>query len=280
MDPKPSYLTSLIAGAAAGLAVDISLFPLDTIKTRLQSSAGFKSSGGFARLYRGLGPAVVGSAPIAGLFFCTYDAVSQRAEALAGERYRPLAHVGAACAAEVASCLAKVPTEVVKQRSQACPGAAAPSPLGVLRAALAAEGPRGLYRGLASTVLRELPFAALQFPLWELLKASWRRRRRRDLGVPEVAACGAVAGGVSAGVTTPLDVAKTRIMLAKARSPGDGLKVRAVLRAVYRELGVRGLFAGFVPRVTWITVGGAVFFGTYEATKTYCTGYSWGRREA
>lgn len=31
------WSTSLFAGAAAGIAVDISLFPLDTIKTRTQS---------------------------------------------------------------------------------------------------------------------------------------------------------------------------------------------------------------------------------------------------
>ena len=29
-------------------------------------------------------------------------------------------------------------------------------------------------------------------------------------------------------------------------------------------LNLPGLFAGLVPRVTWISVGGAVFFGVYE----------------
>ncbi|CAG7642963.1 unnamed protein product, partial [Allacma fusca] len=51
------------AGSAAGTAVDVILFPLDTIKTRLQSSNGFWKSGGFAGIYRGLGPAFLGSAP-------------------------------------------------------------------------------------------------------------------------------------------------------------------------------------------------------------------------
>lgn len=39
------------------------LFPLDTLKTRLQSQAGFWKSGGFSGIYRGIGPAFVGSAP-------------------------------------------------------------------------------------------------------------------------------------------------------------------------------------------------------------------------
>lgn len=39
------------------------LFPIDTLKTRLQSEKGFIKSGGFKRLYNGLGPAAVGSVP-------------------------------------------------------------------------------------------------------------------------------------------------------------------------------------------------------------------------
>lgn len=47
----------------AGTAVDTALFPLDTLKTRLQSKAGFAASGGFRGVYSGLTSAVIGSAP-------------------------------------------------------------------------------------------------------------------------------------------------------------------------------------------------------------------------
>ena len=40
-NPKTSWTVALAAGGAAGTAVDVALFPLDTIKTRLQSNAGF-----------------------------------------------------------------------------------------------------------------------------------------------------------------------------------------------------------------------------------------------
>ena len=73
----PSFTTSLVSGGLAGTAVDISLFPLDTIKTRLQSKQGFLAAGGFRNIYRGLGPAAVGSAPNAAVFFCTYDSVKR-----------------------------------------------------------------------------------------------------------------------------------------------------------------------------------------------------------
>lgn len=47
----------------AGTAVDTALFPLDTLKTRMQSKAGFAASGGFRGVYSGLTTAVIGSAP-------------------------------------------------------------------------------------------------------------------------------------------------------------------------------------------------------------------------
>lgn len=72
----------------AGTAVDLTLHPLDTLKTRLQSSAGFWKSGGFRGVYSGIIPAAAASAPsgshiaikfvfnygvIAATFFCTYE---------------------------------------------------------------------------------------------------------------------------------------------------------------------------------------------------------------
>lgn len=47
----------------AGTSVDVALFPLDTVKTRLQSAEGFWKSGGFRGVYRGLSVAAAGSAP-------------------------------------------------------------------------------------------------------------------------------------------------------------------------------------------------------------------------
>lgn len=47
----------------AGTAVDLLFFPIDTVKTRLQSAQGFVKAGGFRGIYKGVGSVVVGSAP-------------------------------------------------------------------------------------------------------------------------------------------------------------------------------------------------------------------------
>jgi solute carrier family 25 S-adenosylmethionine transporter 26 len=68
-----AFIVSLLSGAAAGTGVDIILFPLDTIKTRLQSKLGFRKAGGFRGIYNGLPSTLLGSAPTAALFFTIYD---------------------------------------------------------------------------------------------------------------------------------------------------------------------------------------------------------------
>jgi solute carrier family 25 S-adenosylmethionine transporter 26 len=69
MSRHPTFAQSLVAGAAAGTSVDLLFFPIDTIKTRLQSAQGFLRAGGFSGVYRGIGSVLVGSAPGGAKFF-------------------------------------------------------------------------------------------------------------------------------------------------------------------------------------------------------------------
>lgn len=267
----PPFQSALLAGALAGTTVDLSLFPLDTLKTRLQSSGGFFHSGGFTGIYRGIGSALVGSAPGAAFFFCTYEStkafLARRGGSAADENswWRPVSHMIAASAGEVAACAVRVPTEVVKQRAQA--GQHGGSSAQALRAILGRYSTSGfsavwreLYRGWGITVFREVPFTVIQFPLWEAMK-SWGRKRRGGLEVSagESAAYGSVAGAVAAGLTTPLDVLKTRVMLSTER-----VSVADVFGRMVRDEGIRPFFAGVAPRITWISIGGAIFLGSYQ----------------
>ena len=104
--------------------------------------------------------------------------------------------------------------EVVKQRCQATH---VTTSVENARLVWAQEGVRGFYRGFGVTVYREIPFSVLQFPMWEFLKRKYTEKMNieRDLGFLESGFCGAISGGLAAAATTPIDVAKTRIMLAK-----------------------------------------------------------------
>ncbi|KAK4962908.1 S-adenosylmethionine transporter [Elasticomyces elasticus] len=273
------YLRSLIAGGLAGTTVDVSLFPLDTLKTRLQSANGFRAAGGFKGVYNGIGSAVVGSAPGAALFFVTYEGVKAQLAAGGGKEAGPGAHMLAASLGEIAACAVRVPTEVVKQRAQA---GQYPSSMKALTSILSQRATHGtrhvwreLYRGWSITVMREVPFTVIQFPLWEGMKA-WSLRRRKQqnplstgltTGAAESAIYGSISGAVAAGLTTPLDVLKTRLMLAKERE-----SVMSITTRVWRDEGGRAFFSGLGPRTMWISIGGAVFLGSYQWASNLLTG--------
>ncbi|KAL6451533.1 PET8 putative mitochondrial carrier protein PET8 [Candida maltosa Xu316] len=255
-----TFFNSLISGACAGIATDLAFFPIDTIKTRLQAKGGFFANGGYHGIYRGLGSCVVASAPSASLFFITYDSLKRDLQPYVAS---PSArHMIAASMGEIAACLVRVPAEVVKQRTQA-------SHLGnktswsnllhILQDSNKEGIIKGLYRGWNTTIMREIPFTVIQFPLYEWLKVKWQQNVSFIPEGLKGAACGMIAGGVAAAVTTPLDVIKTRIMLHKER-----ISVVNLVKTIIHEEGAKTLFNGIIPRTCWISCGGAIFLGCYE----------------
>ena len=75
---------------------------------------------------------------------------------------------------------------------------------------------------------------------------------------------GSLAGGISAFLTCPLDVLKTRIMLTADLPADKRLGVVQTFRQLVREEGYRRLFAGAPIRVLWISPGGAIWFSAFE----------------
>lgn len=282
------WTRSLLAGALAGLTVDVSLYPLDTIKTRLQSNlshnvsatARHTAAGTLRSIYAGLPSAIIGSMPSAASFFVVYDGVKRamiRKEMSAATQ--SYIHMLASSLGEIAACAIRVPTEVVKQRAQAGlfggkSSAAFLDILSLRNTAGYTTMVKELYRGGGVTIMREIPFTILQFTMWEQAKSAWSARqsmlvgREKDLVTAgESALFGSLSGAIAAGVTTPLDVLKTRIMLER-REVGDKRKrmgAGGVVRQILAEEGWKGFFRGFVPRVGWISTGGAIFLGTYQA---------------
>jgi len=255
----------LVSGAVAGICVDLSLFPVDTIKTRLQSKAGFFKAGGCHNLYAGIGSIMVGSTPGAAVFFTGYEStrkfLKSKIASNSSASQRTLIDMTAASCGEILACLVRVPVEVVKQRAQVNKNI---SSMTVLRSCLEQEGIRGLYRGYKSTVLREIPFSVIQFPLWEYFKTFFEPDQNGKIAAFQSGCCGFVAGGGAAAATTPLCVAKTRIMLAHSCDVTARGEIIPVLLDIWRKEGVGSLFAGITPRVMIISIGGFIFLGVYD----------------
>ncbi|KAB2030801.1 hypothetical protein ERO13_D05G248100v2 [Gossypium hirsutum] len=255
------FCESIIAGATAGVFVEAALYPIDTVKTRLQAARG----GGkvvLKGLYSGLGGNLAGVLPASAIFLGVYEPAKQKLLKALPENLSAFAHLTAGALGGAASSLVRVPTEVVKQRMQTGQFASAPA---AVRLIVAKEGFRGLYAGYGSFLLRDLPFDAIQFCIYEQLRIGYKLAAQRDLNDPENAIIGAVAGAITGTVTNPLDVIKTRLMVQGSSKQYKG--ILDCVRTIMREEGTHAFLKGIGPRVLWIGIGGSIFFGVLEKTK-------------
>lgn len=269
------FFMDLIAGGCCGLAVDGVLFPIDTWKTRLQSENGFWKSGGIRGLYNGIFPVLLASVPIAATFFCVYEMVKRLfpdcsdIESVEMKFFVSfLINSLAASLGEMVAGLIRTPIEIVKQKRQV--NEIQYRAVDILMHAYKSEGLiNGIYRGYGITIMRDIPFGMIQYPLWEFLKTIGKIMLKKDVSVFVASLFGSIAGGIASAVTTPLDVAKTRIQLADAESKMDYTTEVTrnpchIWRTAYRKEGIVGICSGFVPRVTWTFIGGFIWFGTYS----------------
>ena len=136
---KVPFTLAMVAGGCAGTTVDIALYPLDTLKTRLQAEGGFWKAGGFRGVYNGVVATALGAAPGSAMFFSAYEGMKPRLQALNGGKEHPIHHSIAASCGEIAACLVRVPTAVVTQNMQIGRYATFPEAVAAI-----AAGPGGL----------------------------------------------------------------------------------------------------------------------------------------
>jgi hypothetical protein len=243
--PKWRTLVSqLVAGGTAGLVSDLIMFPLDTVRTHVQSSKGVPRSS--VLLYRGFAVTATFSIPAHAVYFSTYD------------RMRGTSPVAAGIIAEMTGALIFTPQEVIKKRTQlrltgythATPGLLARAVLAELRRT-PLRTTRDLYTGYWLSVATWGPFSAIYLAGYENL------RKATDLPVFVAAGTAAVFGAL---LTAPLDGALTRLQTQTQSLASDGLC--GILRDMARE---KAWFRGAGSRAVWLGGCGAISLTIFEA---------------
>ncbi|CAJ0937299.1 unnamed protein product [Ranitomeya imitator] len=105
------------------MCVDLILFPLDTVKTRLQSPQGFSKAGGFRGIYSGVPSTAVGSFPNAAAFFVTYESVKSVLHSGSSPYRSPLVHMAAASVGEMGHVITQ-PQELLEAGTRMLRGCA------------------------------------------------------------------------------------------------------------------------------------------------------------
>lgn len=130
------------------------------------------------------------------------------------------------------------------------------------------EGIGAFYVSYPTTLSMTVPFTALQFLAYESISTIMNPSKKYD----PVTHCsaGAVAGGLAAALTTPMDVIKTMLQTRGSATDPELRTVngfKAGCQLLYRREGLRGFFKGVRPRVVTTMPSTAICWSAYEASK-------------
>lgn len=283
-DQKVSLPAKLINGGVAGLVGVTCVFPIDLAKTRLQNQQGalvyrgmldclvktVKTEGYFG-MYRGAAVNLTLVTPEKAIKLAANDIFRQK---LSTEGRLPLwGEILAGCGAGTCQVVVTTPMEMLKiqlqdagrlaaQKSATPPATTEPAPSLVAPQAsqnstrprpsatsitlelLRTRGLGGLYRGAGATLLRDVPFSMIYFPLFANLNSMGQRDtgrqgdQRKQAPFLHSFMAGCVAGSVAAVAVTPLDVIKTRLQTLQKGEGEDSY--RGILDCAQRVLNREG----------------------------------------
>ncbi|XP_054162115.1 mitochondrial coenzyme A transporter SLC25A42-like [Oppia nitens] len=131
------------------------------------------------------------------------------------------------------------------------------------------SGLMSLWRGNSATMVRVMPYAAIQYSSHEqlkhLLKVETNAQKRQNPGRSFLA--GSLAGVVSTTATYPLDLARARMAVTHKKQYKD-------LSSVFRNERFVNLYRGFVPTLLGVIPYSGFGFFTYETLKRFHSEYT------
>uniref|UniRef100_A0A7M4FZP2 Mitochondrial glutamate carrier 2 n=1 Tax=Crocodylus porosus TaxID=8502 RepID=A0A7M4FZP2_CROPO len=232
----------LINGGVAGLVGVTCVFPIDLAKTRLQNQqregvyTGMRDclvktlrSEGFFGIYRGAAVNLMLVTPEKAIKLAANDFFRQLLSQ-DGKNLTLSREMLAGCGAGTCQVVVTSPMEMLKIQLQDVGRLASshpppvsastteptsafrrPSATVIAKELLQIQGLAGLYKGLGATLLRDMPFSVIYFPLFANINTHGEQHTGEKASFFHSFVSGCVAGSVAAVTVTPLDVLKTRI---------------------------------------------------------------------
>jgi solute carrier family 25 protein 33/36 len=295
--------------------------PLDVLKTRLQSSAKVESiqqghyntsaatnsiwnfktlnslkytfkNEGYAGLFRGLIPNLMGVVPSRAIYFSSYNATKTFLENMAAgddpdkiatelKHSHPVIHILSAASAGIVVPTIMNPMFLVKTRIQLEDGrktSGTPGYTGYsdcVNRIYREEGIRGFYKGLTASFLG-IAETAIYFVIYErakIMSNQWKHARsglseeeflkQKSFSIPEMMALSGGCKLMASALTYPHEVVRTRM-----RERVDGVTryngLMSTFVTIYREEGYKGLYKGMGAHMIRVVPNAAIMFLTYE----------------
>ncbi|KAF3781179.1 Solute carrier family 25 member 44 [Nymphaea thermarum] len=252
---------------------------------------------GLAGLYRGFGTSLMGTIPARALYMTALEITKSNVGTATVRLGFPepaaaaVANAAAGVSAAVAAQLVWTPVDVVSQRLMVQGGEGLKTQykggIDAFRTILCTCGLRGLYRGFGMSILTYAPsnavwwasYSVAQRGIWggvNFLYSSreekggggggggWKPGPKAVMVVQGLSA--AMAGGVAALITTPLDTIKTRLQVLDGEE-NRRLTVGQTIRNLVKEGGWTACYRGLGPRWASMSLSATTMITTYEFLK-------------
>ncbi|KAK4774730.1 hypothetical protein SAY86_009665 [Trapa natans] len=274
-------------GAALFSGVSAALYPTIVLKTRQQVSASniscLKMSFSILRyeglrgFYRGFGTSLMGTIPARALYM---GALEVTKSSVGGATVRlgfsdatasAVANAAAGLSSAMAAQLVWTPVDVVSQRLMVDRYR---NGVDAFQKIVCSDGFRGLYRGFGISILTYAPSNAVWWASYSVASRLIRAGLDRTdsmaaLGVQGLSA--AVASGVTAVITMPLDTVKTRLQVMDGVVEENGrrsaISAFQTVRSLVGEGGLGACYRGLGPRWASMAVSATTMVTTYEFLK-------------
>lgn len=296
LPPDASLTAHLTAGAFAGIMEHTVMFPIDSLKTRMQiisntpkfssslisSISKITSSEGAYALWRGVSSVVLGAGPAHAVYFSVFEAsktflvnnlTNSTNKKIVTDENHPLIASGAGIAATTASDALMTPFDVLKQRMQAShisqtSGSNSSKLFATAKHIYKTEGLLAFYISYPTTLFTSIPFAALNFGFYEYSSSILNPQGIYNPYLHCVS--GAVAGGIAAALTNPFDVVKTALQT-KGISDISSIKTStgffSAFSALYKQGKFKIFLRGLKPRIIFNVPSTAISWTAYEMAK-------------
>lgn len=262
-----------VAGTCAGLAECLSSYPLDSIKTRLQTSDRYVGTydcfkvtvaeEGFRALYRGMSSRLTACAVQSTFMFSANSAMR---DLVGADSKQPLSARFALAAIMTGCCEAFVytPFELLKVRSQTAQPGMPSTPIACAREIVGSYGLTGLFWGLKPTLMRESAGNFIYFTSYYAFRQKLVDEQVLNIShTAGVAISGGLAGVSFWGSIHPFDTVKSLVTSDSVKTPKYSGAMDAA-RKLLAEKGIKGMYRGMAPSLIRAFIGNAFQFVVYE----------------
>lgn len=276
----------LVAGTIGGFAICLSGHPFDTIKVRMQMTQLSLSNcirlsvknEGIMSFYKGVQSPFYTVPLINAIVFGAYGFCHRLMGQDIFSEFTMKQGLYAGAFAGLVNCIVLSPVELVKCRMQMDVNNQFKGAWPIFASIYKTEGIKGIYRGMVSSMLREMPCYAAQFATYEVTK-NYLHKTYGDKNVTlQLLFSGGLAGLMCWVASYPQDVIKTKLQCDYGISDKERqYKTHKILKdggfidcakKIYKSEGKMGFWRGFSACAIRAVIANAVGFFAYEQTKS------------